>query len=101
MMGSRTAGDFSRVSRGNHFVAEFNILLVQRWNIYKLLAGMRSGAPPEGKVRLEMPPSIHLHRSISVHVLGSQQQRVRDRHNGDRLPPRPTPFPLFDQHVLS
>lgn len=28
-----TAGDFSSVSWGNHFMAEFNILMVQRWNI--------------------------------------------------------------------
>lgn len=33
MVWSGTAGDFWSVSWGNHFVAEFNILMIQRWNI--------------------------------------------------------------------
>lgn len=89
-MRSGTAGDFSGVSGGNHSVAEFNILMVQRWNFYRLLAGVRSGVPAEGKVRLEMATSIHLHLSISIRVLGTRQQQVRDRHRD---------FPLFDLHV--
>lgn len=78
-------------------MAEFNILMVQRWNIYMLLAGTRSGVSTEGKVRLEMSPSIHLYLSISIpiHVLGTQQQQGYDRHNGERLNER---FPLFGLH---
>lgn len=45
-----------------------------------------------------MSPSIHLYLSISIHVLGTQQQQVYDRHNGERLPPELTRFPLFDPH---